>query len=224
MCTWSQKRIRNSSEIMEVNVLNIEGKETGRKVKLDKSIFGIEPNDHVIYLDVKQHLANKRQGTHKSKERAEIKGSTRKIKKQKGNGTARAGSIKNPLFKGGGRVFGPTPRDYSQKVNKKVKRLARKSALSIKAKQNSIIVLEDIQWDAPKTKNYLQMLAALGLSDKKSLLVLGDLNKNVYLSSRNLKNSKVVINSELNTYGISNANSLILSESSIAGLESILNK
>ena len=223
MCTWSQKRIRNSSEIMEVNVLNIEGKETGRKVKLDKSIFGIEPNDHVIYLDVKQHLANKRQGTHKSKERAEIKGSTRKIKKQKGTGTARAGSIKNPLFKGGGRVFGPTPRDYSQKVNKKVKRLARKSALSIKAKQNSIIVLEDIQWDAPKTKNYLQMLAALGLSDKKSLLVLGDLNKNVYLSSRNLKNSKVVINSELNTYGISNANSLILSESSIAGLESILN-
>lgn len=224
MCTWSQKRIRNSSEIMEVNVLNIEGKETGRKVKLDKSIFGIEPNDHVIYLDVKQHLANKRQGTHKSKERAEIKGSTRKIKKQKGTGTDRAGSIKNPLFKGGGRVFGPTPRDYSQKVNKKVKRLARKSALSIKAKQNSIIVLEDIQWDAPKTKNYLQMLAALGLSDKKSLLVLGDLNKNVYLSSRNLKNSKVVINSELNTYGISNANSLILSESSIAGLESILNK
>jgi len=224
MCTWSQKRIRNSSEIMEVNVLNIEGKETGRKVKLDKSIFGIEPNDHVIYLDVKQHLANKRQGTHKSKERAEIKGSTRKIKKQKGTGTARAGSIKNPLFKGGGRVFGPTPRDYSQKVNKKVKRLARKSALSIKVKQNSIIVLEDIQWDAPKTKNYLQMLAALGLSDKKSLLVLGDLNKNVYLSSRNLKNSKVVINSELNTYGISNANSLILSESSIAGLESILNK
>ena len=224
MCTWSQKRIRNSSEIMEVNVLNIEGKETGRKVKLDKSIFGIEPNDNVIYLDVKQHLANKRQGTHKSKERAEIKGSTRKIKKQKGTGTARAGSIKNPLFKGGGRVFGPTPRDYSQKVNKKVKRLARKSALSIKAKQNSIIVLEDIQWDAPKTKNYLQMLAALGLSDKKSLLVLGDLNKNVYLSSRNLKNSKVVINSELNTYGISNANSLILSESSIAGLESILNK
>jgi large subunit ribosomal protein L4 len=143
---------------------------------------------------------------------------------QKGTGTARAGSIKNPLFKGGGRVFGPTPRDYSQKVNKKVKRLARKSALSIKAKQNSIIVLEDIQWDAPKTKNYLQMLSALGLADKKSLLVLGDLNKNVYLSSRNLKNSKVVINSELNTYGISNANSLILSESSIAGLESILNK
>jgi len=209
---------------MEVNVLNLEGKETGRKVKLDKAVFGIEPNDHAIYLDVKQHLANKRQGTHKSKERAEITGSTRKIKKQKGTGTARAGSIKNPLFKGGGRVFGPTPRDYSQKLNKKVKRLARKSALSIKAKQKSIYVLEDIQWDAPKTKNYLQMLAALGLADKKSVLVLGDLNKNVYLSSRNLKNSKVVINSELNTYSISNANSLVLCEGAIAGLESILNK
>jgi large subunit ribosomal protein L4 len=209
---------------MEINVLNIEGKETGRKVKLNKAVFGIEPNDHAIYLDVKQHLANKRQGTHKAKERAEITGSTRKIKKQKGTGTARAGSIKNPLFKGGGRVFGPTPRDYSQKVNKKVKRLARKSALSIKAKQKSIVVLEDLQWESPKTKNYLQMLAALGLADKKSVLVLGDLNKNVYLSSRNLKNSKVVINSELNTYSISNANSLIFCESAIAGLESILKK
>jgi large subunit ribosomal protein L4 len=209
---------------MELNVLNIQGKETGRKVKLNTAVFGIEPNDHAIYLDVKSHLANKRQGTHKSKERAEITGSTRKIKKQKGTGTARAGSIKNPLFKGGGRVFGPTPRDYSQKVNKKVKRLARKSALSIKAKQKSIVVLEDLQWESPKTKNYLQMLAALGLADKKSVLVLGDLNKNVYLSSRNLKNSKVVINSELNTYSISNANSLIFCEGAIAGLESILNK
>ena len=209
---------------MEINVLNIEGKETGRKVKLDKAVFGIEPNDHAIYLDVKQHLANKRQGTHKAKERTEIIGSTRKIKKQKGTGTARAGSIKNPLFKGGGRVFGPTPRDYSQKVNKKVKRLARKSALSIKAKQKSIVVLEDLQWESPKTKNYLQMLTALGLADKKSVLVLGDLNKNVYLSSRNLKNSKVVINSELNTDIISNANSLIFCEGAIAGLESILKK
>ena len=209
---------------MEINVLNIEGKETGRKVKLDKAVFGIEPNDHAIYLDVKQHLANKRQGTHKAKERAEITGSTRKIKKQKGTGTARAGSIKNPLFKGGGRVFGPTPRDYSQKVNKKVKRLARKSALSIKAKQKSIVVLEDLQWESPKTKNYLQMLAALGLADKKSVLVLDDLNKNVYLSSRNLKNSKVVINSELNTYGISNANNLIISEGAITELESLLNR
>ena len=209
---------------MELNVLNIKGKETGRKVKLNAAVFAIEPNDHAIYLDVKSHLANKRQGTHKSKERAEIVGSTRKIKKQKGTGTARAGSIKNPLFKGGGRVFGPTPRDYSQKVNKKVKRLARKSALSIKAKQKAIVVLEDFQMDKPHTKDYLKILAALGLSDKKSMLVLGDLNKNVYLSSRNLKNSKVIINSELNTYGISNANYLIISEGAIAELETILNR
>jgi large subunit ribosomal protein L4 len=209
---------------MELNVLNLEGKETGRKIKLDKAVFGIEPNDHAIYLDVKQHLANKRQGTHKSKERADIVGSTRKIKKQKGTGTARAGSIKNPLFKGGGRVFGPRPRDYSQKVNKKVKRLARKSALSIKANLKSIMILEDFQMDKPQTQNYLKMLSALGMADKKSVLVLGELNKNVYLSSRNLKNSKVVINSELNTYSISNANSLIFSESAIAGLESLLNR
>ena len=209
---------------MELNVLNIKGKETGRKIKLDKAVFGIEPNDHAIYLDVKQHLANKRQGTHKAKERAEIVGSTRKIKKQKGTGTARAGSIKNPLFKGGGRVFGPRPRDYSQKVNKKVKRLARMSALSIKANQKSILVLEDIKMDQPQTKDYLKMLAALGLADKKSVLVLGELNKNVYLSSRNLKNSKVVINSELNTYSISNANCLIFSEAAITGLESLLKK
>lgn len=209
---------------MELKVLNIKGKETGRKVKLSADVFGIEPNDHAIYLDVKSHLANKRQGTHKSKERAEIKGSTRKIKKQKGTGTARAGSIKNPLFKGGGRVFGPTPRDYSQKVNKKVKRLARKSALSLKAKQKSIFILEDFQLDKPQTQIYIKMLSALGLADKKSLLVLGELNKNVYLSSRNLKNSNVVISSELNTYGISNANSLIISESSITGLESLLNR
>ena len=224
MRSRAQKCIRNRSEIMELNVLNIKGKETGRKVKLNAAVFAIEPNDHAIYLDVKSHLANKRQGTHKSKERAEIVGSTRKIKKQKGTGTARAGSIKNPLFKGGGRVFGPTPRDYSQKVNKKVKRLARKSALSIKAKQKAIVVLEDFQMDKPHTKDYLKILAALGLSDKKSMLVLGDLNKNVYLSSRNLKNSKVVTNSELNTYGISNANHLIISEGAIAELESILNR
>ena len=209
---------------MELNVLNIEGKETGRKIKLDKAVFGIEPNGHAIYLDVKQHLANKRQGTHKSKERAEIVGSTRKIKKQKGTGTARAGSIKNPLFKGGGRVFGPRPRDYSQKVNKKVKRLARKSALSIKANLKSIMILEDFQMDKTQTQNYIKMLSALGIADKKSVLVLGELNKNVYLSSRNLKNSKVVINSELNTYSISNANSLIFSESAITGLETLLNR
>lgn len=209
---------------MELNVINIKGKQTGRKIKLNKDVFEIEPNDHAIYLDVKSHLANKRQGTHKSKQRSEIKGSTRKIKKQKGTGTARAGSIKNPLFKGGGRIFGPTPRDYSQKINKKVKRLARKSALSIKAKQKSIIILEDFEMDKPQTKDYLKILGALGVADKKSLLVLGELNKNVYLSSRNLKNSKVVINSELNTYGISNANNLIISEGAITELESLLNR
>jgi len=209
---------------MKVAVLDINGKDTGRKADLSKDVFAIEPNNHAVYLDVKQYLANQRQGTHKAKERAEITGSTRKIKKQKGTGTARAGSIKNPLFKGGGRVFGPTPRDYSQKVNKKVKRLARKSALSLKAKQKSIFILEDFQLDKPQTQIYTKMLSALGLADKKSLLVLGELNKNVYLSSRNLKNSNVVISSELNTYGISNANSLIISESSITGLESLLNR
>ena len=208
---------------MELNVLNIKGKETGRKVKLNTDVFQIEPNNHAIYLDVKSHLANRRQGTHKSKQRAQITGSTRKIKKQKGTGTARAGSIKNPLFRGGGRIFGPNPRDYSQKVNKKVKRLARKSALSIKAKQNSIVILEDFKMDSPQTKEFIKILSALGTADKKSLLVLGELNKNVYLSSRNLRNSKVVIDSELNTYGISNAENLIISESAIAKIETLLN-
>ena len=208
---------------MELNVLNIKGKETGRKVKLNTDVFQIEPNNHAIYLDVKSHLANRRQGTHKSKQRAQVTGSTRKIKKQKGTGTARAGSIKNPLFRGGGRIFGPNPRDYSQKVNKKVKRLARKSALSIKAKQNSIVILEDFKMDSPQTKEFIKILTALGTADKKSLLVLGELNKNVYLSSRNLKNSKVVIDSELNTYGISDAENLIISESAIAKIETLLN-
>ena len=208
---------------MELNVLNIKGKETGRKVKLNTDVFQIEPNNHAIYLDVKSHLANRRQGTHKSKQRSQITGSTRKIKKQKGTGTARAGSIKNPLFRGGGRIFGPNPRDYSQKVNKKVKRLARKSALSIKAKQNSIVILEDFKMDSPQTKEFIKILTALGTADKKSLLVLGELNKNVYLSSRNLRNSKVVIDSELNTYGISNAENLIISESAIAKIETLLN-
>jgi large subunit ribosomal protein L4 len=209
---------------MEIAIVNIKGKETGRKAKLDPSVFGVEPNNHAIYLDVKQHLANKRQGTHKSKERAEIVGSTRKIKKQKGTGTARAGSIKNPLFRGGGRVFGPSPRDYSQKVNKKVKRLARKSALSMKARDKAIIVLEDFNLSEPKTSSFLNVLKALNIDGKKSLLVLGEQNKNVYLSSRNLKNSKVVTNSELNTYRITNASNLVLSESAIADLELILNK
>ena len=209
---------------MELFVYKINGKKTSKKIKLDKAVFGLEPNDHAIYLDVKSYLANKRQGTHKSKERADIKGSTRKIKKQKGTGTARAGSIKNPLFRGGGRIFGPIPRDYSQKVNKKVKRLARKSALSIKAKEKSIFIIEDFQMEKPNTKEFTKMLKALGISGKKNLLILEELNKNVYLSSRNLKNSNVVIDSELNTYGISNANNLIISEGSIPKIESLLNR
>ena len=209
---------------MKVAVVDIQGKDTGRKVELSKDVFGIEPNNHAIYLDVKSHLANKRQGTHKAKERGEIVGSTRKIKKQKGTGTARAGSIKNPLFRGGGRVFGPRVRDYSQKVNKKVKRLARKSALSIKAQEKSIIVLEDLAMDAPKTSAYIEVLKSLGLDSKKSLLVLAEPNNNVYLSSRNLKNSEAVTTSELNTYKIVNANNLVLSESSVADLQTILNK
>tara|TARA_B100001057_G_scaffold492878_1_gene586185 strand:- start:968 stop:1600 length:633 start_codon:yes stop_codon:yes gene_type:complete len=209
---------------MELAVLNNKGKETGRKVKLDPSVFGVDPNDHSIYLDVKQHLANKRQGNHKTKERAEIVGSTRKIKKQKGTGTARAGSIKNPIFRGGGRIFGPTPRDYNQKVNKKVKRLARKSALSIKAKEQSILIVEDFQMDAPKTSSYSAVLKALGLLDKKSLVVLGEPNKNVYLSSRNLAYSKVISNSELSTYNITNASSVVFFESAVAEIQNILNK
>ena len=209
---------------MELFVHKINGKKTSKKIKLDTSVFGVEPNNHAIYLDVKSYLANKRQGTHKTKQRADIKGSTRKIKKQKGTGTARAGSIKNPLFRGGGRIFGPTPRDYSQKVNKKVKRLARKSALSIKAKEKSIFIVEDFQMEKPSTKEFIKMLSALGLAGKKNLLVLEELNKNVYLSSRNLKNSNVVINSELSTYGISNANNLIISEGAVPKIESLLNR
>lgn len=209
---------------MEVKVLNISGKETGRTVSLSDSIFGIEPNNHAVYLDVKQYLANQRQGTHKSKERNEVTGSTRKIKKQKGTGTARAGSIKNPLFKGGGTIFGPRPRNYSFKLNKNLKRLARKSALSAKANEGGIIVLENFDFDAPNTKNFINVLKALGLENKKSLFVLGDTNKNVYLSSRNLKASNVVTNNELNTYAILNANNLVLLESSLAGIEDNLSK
>ena len=209
---------------MKVAVVDIQGKDTGRKVELSSDVFGIDPNTHAIYLDVKSHLANKRQGTHKAKERGEIVGSTRKIKKQKGTGTARAGSIKNPLFRGGGRIFGPRVRDYSQKVNKKVKRLARKSALSLKAQEKSIIVVEDINMEAPKTAAYKAILAALGIASKKSLVVLAEPNNNVYLSSRNLKNSEAVTTSELNTYKIVNANNLVLSESSVADLQTILNK
>ncbi|MGB2170807.1 MAG: 50S ribosomal protein L4 [Flavobacteriaceae bacterium] len=209
---------------MKVAVVDIQGKDTGRKVELSKDVFGIEPNTHAIYLDVKSHLANKRQGTHKAKERSEIKGSTRKIKKQKGTGTARAGSIKNPLFRGGGRVFGPRVRDYSQKVNKKVKRLARKSALSMKAQEKSIIVLEDFNFEAPKTASYISLLTSLGIESKKSLLVLAEPNNNVYLSSRNLKNSEALTTSELSTYKIVNANNIVISESSVADIVTILNK
>lgn len=209
---------------MEVKVLNINGKETGRKVQLSDSVFAIEPNKHAVYLDVKQYLANQRQGTHKAKERAEVAGSTRKIKKQKGTGTARAGSAKNPLFKGGGRVFGPRPRSYSFKLNKTVKRLARRSAFSIKAQEANIIVVEDFTFEAPNTKNFINVLKALGLEDKKSLFVLGDSNKNVYLSSRNLKTSNVLTNSELSTYAILNANNLVLLEGSLEGIEENLSK
>ncbi|MDP3314321.1 50S ribosomal protein L4 [Lutibacter sp.] len=209
---------------MEVSVLDILGKDTGRKVELSDAVFGIEPNNHAVYLDVKQFLANKRQGTHKAKERAEISGSTRKIKKQKGTGTARAGSIKSPLFKGGGRVFGPRPRDYSFKLNKGLKRLARKSALSIQAKENNIIVIEDFNFEAPKTKSFTAVLQALGIENKKSLFVLAETNNNVYLSSRNLKRSKTVMNTGLSTYELLNANKVILSEGSLEGIESNLSK
>ena len=209
---------------MEVKVLDINGKETGRKVKLSDSVFGIEPNKHAVYLDVKQYLANQRQGTHKAKERAEVAGSTRKIKKQKGTGTARAGSAKNPLFKGGGTVFGPRPRSYSFKLNKGLKRLARKSALAIKAQESNLVVVEDFNFETPNTKNFINVLKALGLESKKSLFVLGESNKNVYLSSRNLKASSVVTSSELSTYAILNANNLVLLEGSLEGIEENLNK
>ena len=209
---------------MKVAVLDIKGKETGRKVELSDAVFAIEPNNHAVYLDVKQYLAHQRQGTHKSKERAEIAGSTRKIKKQKGTGTARAGSIKSPVFRGGGRIFGPRPKDYKQKLNKNVKRLARRSALTLKSKDNAIMVLEDFDFEAPKTKNFTNVLKALGLENKKSLFVLGDSNNNVYLSSRNLKTSEVVTNSELSTYRIVNANNIVLLEGSIEGIESNLSK
>ena len=209
---------------MKVAVVDINGKSTGREVELSADVFAIEPNNHAVYLDVKQYLANQRQGTHKSKERAEISGSTRKIKKQKGTGTARAGSIKSGVFRGGGRMFGPRPRNYSFKLNKGVKRLARKSALSMKAKNGEIVVLEDFNFDSPKTKDFTNVLKALGVENKKSLFVLGASNNNVYLSSRNLKGSDVVMNSELSTYKILNANKLVLLESSLEGIESNLSK
>lgn len=209
---------------MEVKVLDINGKETGRTVTLSESVFAIEPNKHAVYLDVKQYLANQRQGTHKAKERAEVTGSTRKIKKQKGTGTARAGSIKNPLFKGGGTIFGPRPRSYSFKLNKNLKRLARKSALALKAKDSNLVVVEDFNFDAPNTKNFINVLKALGLDNKKSLFVLADTNKNVYLSSRNLKSSSVITHSELNTYAVIHANTLVLTEGSLGEIVENLSK
>tara|TARA_X000001036_G_scaffold77462_1_gene69065 strand:+ start:927 stop:1553 length:627 start_codon:yes stop_codon:yes gene_type:complete len=207
---------------MKLSVLNIKGKETGRSVELSKSIFEVTPNDHAVYLDVKRYLANNRQGTNKTKERAEITGSTRKIKKQKGTGTARAGSIKNPLFRGGGTIFGPRVRSYSQKLNKNVKRLARKSALSIKMKDKAISVVEDFDFKTPKTKSFTDIISALGLNDKKALFVLSGVNKNVYLSSRNLEKSNVVTNTEISTYSIMNAQHLVFLESSLEQIESNL--
>jgi large subunit ribosomal protein L4 len=203
---------------MEVKVINISGKETGAKVQLPDAIFAVEPNDHAIYLDVKQYLANQRQGTHKSKQRNEIAGSTKKLYKQKGTGGARAGSIKSPLFNGGGRIFGPQPRDYGFKLNKKLKSLARKSALTYKAQDNSIVVLEDFSFDSVKTKNYVKLVADLNLTNAKSLLVLPAANNNVYLSSRNIKKAKVVTAAELNTYDVLNAGTLLLTTETVKTL------
>ncbi len=205
--------------MMEIAVLNIEGKETGRKVNLNDSVFGIEPNDHAIYLDAKQYMANQRQGTHKSKERGEVAGSTRKLKRQKGTGTARAGSIKNPLFRGGGRVFGPKPRYYGFKLNKKLKQLARKSALSYKASDNKIIVLENFALEAPKTKDMVRISNNLANENKNLLFVLAERNKNIYLSSRNIQGVDVINASELTTYNIMKASTLIFMESAIDVLQ-----
>jgi large subunit ribosomal protein L4 len=207
---------------MEIAVFNIKGEETGKSVKLNESVYGIEPNDHAIYLDVKQYLANLRQGTHKTKERSEVAGSTRKIKRQKGTGTARAGDIKNPIFRGGGRIFGPRPRDYGFKLNKKVKKLARRSALSYKAKNSQIRVVEDFTLEAPKTREYIDFLNNLKINEKKSLLVLNEQNKNIYLSSRNLQGARVVTASELTTYDIMNASVLLLVESTVDVLDNML--
>jgi len=204
---------------MKLAIYNITGKETSKKLDLDKNVFGIEPNDHAIYLDVKRYLAAQRTGSHKTKGRSEVKGSRRKIRKQKGSGAARVGDIKNPLFRGGGRVFGPEPRNYNFKVNKKVKRLARQSALSYKAKNKDIIILEDFNFDNPNTKSYCDFLSSFDLLDNKTLLVIAESNKNIFLSSRNLKRSKVLLASELNTYDVMNANKLMIMKSSISIIE-----
>jgi len=208
---------------MEIKVINKEGKETTKKVKLNKGVFGIEPNDHAIYLDVKQYLANQRQGTHQSRERGEIKGSTRKIKKQKGTGTARAGSIKNPLFRGGGRVFGPKPRVYGFKLNKKVKSLARKSALSYKAKESNILILEDLSFKSPKTKDFVSVLKNLNVDETKTLFVTTTSDQNTLLSSRNIKNTKVITADKLNTYDILNSGKLVISEKAVDQIDNHFN-
>lgn len=209
---------------MEVAVLKYSGEDTKKKVSLSDAVFGIEPNDHAIYLDVKSYLANQRQGTHKSKQRNEIAGSSKKIKKQKGTGGARAGNIKNPQFKGGGRIFGPTPRDYSFKLNKKVKDLARRSALSYKAKDSSIAILEDFNFESAKTKQYINLLTALKLGDKKTLLVLPENNKNIVLSGRNIQNTKITTADQINTYDLMNADNIIFVESAVSKVENLLNK
>jgi len=209
---------------MELNVLNIKGQETGRKVTLNEAIFGIEPNDHVIYLDVKQYMANQRQGTAKSKERSEHAGSTRKLGRQKGGGGARHGDINSPLLRGGGRVFGPRPRDYRFKLNKKVTLLARKSALSYKAKENAIIIVEDFNFEAPKTKEFLSIAKNLNVEGKKLLMVLPESNKNVYLSARNLQRSEVILAASLNTYKVLNADVMVITENSLKTIDSVLNK
>ncbi len=206
---------------MELEVYNISGQKTSKKVKLDDKIFGIEPNDHAIYLDVKQHMANKRQGTHKTKERNEVAGSTRKIKRQKGTGTARFGDIKNPIFRGGGRIFGPQPRDYGFKLNKKLKKLARISALSYKVKEKNMIVLEDFTFEAPKTKSFVDLINSFELQGKKVLLILDKNDKNIYLSSRNIQRTKVVSANAINTYDILNANNILIAESSIKEIEKL---
>ena len=209
---------------MEVSVLNINGQETGRKVALNDAIFGIEPNDHVIYLDVKHYLANQRQGTAKAKERSEHAGSTRKLGRQKGGGGARRGDINSPLLKGGGRVFGPQPRDYGFKLNKKVKVLARKSALSYKAQENAIIVVEDFNLEAPKTKDFVNITKNLKVDGKKALVVLPGINKNVYLSARNIEKAEVMSADQLNTYKVLNADVLVVAESSLKTIDNILDK
>ena len=208
---------------MELSIYNIEGKDTGKKISLDESIFGIEPNDHAIYLDVKQYMANNRQGTHKSKQRSEVAGSTRKLGRQKGGGGARPGDIKSPVRVGGGRIFGPVPRDYNFKLNKKVKQLARKSALSYKVRENALVIVEDFNFEAPKTKNYVAMLKNLKCDDKKSLLVLSEAYKNVYLSARNLAKANVMISADVNTYSILDAKYMVLTEKAVADLTASFN-